>query len=47
MAISPVIVVDDYDSIGQKKDKAVQAVEEREARRARGEGYFPEQGKDY
>ncbi len=41
-AISPVIVVDDFDDINKKKEHAEQSIIEREARRSRGDSYFPD-----
>lgn len=43
MVISPVIVIDDFEDIERKKEKAEQAIEERNARRSRGDSYFPGQ----
>lgn len=41
-AISPVIVAEDWETLDTKKAKAEETIEEREKRRARGDGYFGE-----
>ncbi len=42
LGIYPRIIFDDYETIGKKQDKAVEAVAEREKRRQRGDSYKPE-----
>lgn len=39
--INPIIVLDDWESVERKKEKAEQAIIERESRRAAGDSYFP------
>lgn len=46
MMMSPRIVIGDYDDIEMKKEKAEQAIIEREKRRQRGDSYFVQSPKD-
>jgi len=41
VAISPMIVLDDYETIDKKKSKAESAIEQREKRRDSGDSYMP------